>query len=211
MTQAFVHEAAHTGCDIFRVFDALNNIDQIRIGHRGGARNRPRRRRGRAVLRGQPHLAGQLYTLDYYLRFAEQLVEANTSWRSRTWPACCGHLRQRSSSGRCGSGSSCRCTCTRDTAGGQLATLIAAIDAGVDAVDVACAAWAGTDPRCRCRHWSPPTDDTERATGLSLQAVTDLEPYFEAVRLLYAPFESGLPGRPDASTPTRFPAGSCPT
>ena len=38
------------------------------------------------------------------------------------------------------------------------------------------------------------TDDTERSTGLSLDAATSLEPYFEAVRLLYGPFESGLPG-----------------
>jgi len=37
------------------------------------------------------------------------------------------------------------------------------------------------------------TDHTERATGLDLQAVCDLEPYWEAVRRLYAPFESGVP------------------
>jgi pyruvate carboxylase len=36
------------------------------------------------------------------------------------------------------------------------------------------------------------TDHTERETGLSLQAVGDLEPYWEAVRKVYAPFESGL-------------------
>ena len=38
------------------------------------------------------------------------------------------------------------------------------------------------------------TDDTPRATGLSLAAAQDLEPYFEAVRVLYGEFESGLPG-----------------
>jgi pyruvate carboxylase len=37
------------------------------------------------------------------------------------------------------------------------------------------------------------TDSTERATGLDLGAVNALEPYWEAVRRLYAPFESGLP------------------
>jgi pyruvate carboxylase len=36
------------------------------------------------------------------------------------------------------------------------------------------------------------TDHTERTTGLSLDALGDLEPYWEAVRTLYAPFESGL-------------------
>ena len=36
------------------------------------------------------------------------------------------------------------------------------------------------------------TDETARATGLDLQAVCDLEPYWEATRRVYAPFESGL-------------------
>jgi pyruvate carboxylase len=36
------------------------------------------------------------------------------------------------------------------------------------------------------------TDFTDRATGLTLKAVEDLEPYWEAVRAMYAPFESGL-------------------
>jgi pyruvate carboxylase len=36
------------------------------------------------------------------------------------------------------------------------------------------------------------TDHTDRATGLDLTAVCDLEPYWEATRRLYAPFESGL-------------------
>ncbi len=36
------------------------------------------------------------------------------------------------------------------------------------------------------------TDHSERATGLSLDALADLEPFWEAVRRLYAPFEAGL-------------------
>ena len=37
------------------------------------------------------------------------------------------------------------------------------------------------------------TDHSERETGLSLEALFELEPYWEAVRRVYAPFESGLP------------------
>jgi pyruvate carboxylase len=83
---------------------------------------------------------------------------------------------------------------THDTAGGQLATLVAAIDAGVDAVDVANAAWAGTTSQVSMSALIAATDGTERETGLSLEAAESLEPYFEAVRALYGPFESGLPG-----------------
>jgi pyruvate carboxylase len=82
---------------------------------------------------------------------------------------------------------------THDTAGGQLGTLLAAIDAGVDAVDVASAAMSGTTSQPPMSGLVAATDGTPRATGLDLQTVCDLEPYWEAVRQLYFPFESGLP------------------
>src|SRR5207342_961528 len=82
---------------------------------------------------------------------------------------------------------------THDTAGGQLGTLLAAIDSGVDAVDVASAAMSGTTSQPPMSSLVAATDGTPRATGLDLEAVNDLEPYWEATRRLYAPFESGLP------------------
>ena len=82
---------------------------------------------------------------------------------------------------------------THDTPGGQLATLLAAIDAGVDAVDAACASMSGTTSQPALSALVATTDQSARATGLDLQAVCDLEPYWEATRRLYAPFESGLP------------------
>jgi pyruvate carboxylase len=82
---------------------------------------------------------------------------------------------------------------THDTPGGQLATLMAAVDAGVDAVDAASASLAGTTSQPALSALVAATDQTDRATGLSLQAVCDLEPYWEATRRLYAPFESGIP------------------
>ena len=100
---------------------------------------------------------------------------------------------------------------THDTAGGQLATLLAAVDAGVDAVDVASAPMAGTTSQVPASALVAALENTERATNLDLRAVMDLEPYWEAVRKVYAPFESGLPARPGGSTTTRSPAGSCPT
>src|SRR3712207_7638681 len=51
------------------------------------------------------------------------------------------------------------------------------------------------------------TDHTERATGLDLAAVNDLEPYWEAVRRVYAPFESGLPAPTGRVYPHEIPGG----
>lgn len=82
---------------------------------------------------------------------------------------------------------------THDTAGGQLATYLAAAAAGVDAVDGASAALSGTTSQPALSAIVAATDHTERATGLSLDALCELEPYWAAVRTLYGPFESGLP------------------
>jgi pyruvate carboxylase len=195
VTDAFVAEAAATGMDIFRIFDALNDVSQMR----------PAIDAVRATGRSVAEVAlcytadlsdpgEKLYTLDYYLRLAEQIVDAGahilaikdmagllrppaartlvTALRDRfDLPV---HLH------------------THDTAGGQLGTLLAAIEAGVDAVDAAVASMAGTTSQPSLSALVAATDHTERATGLSLAAVSDLEPYWEAVRKVYAPFESGL-------------------
>ncbi len=197
VSHAFVQEAARTGCDIFRIFDALNNIDQIRPAIEAVRETDHGVAEAAICYTGNlTSPAEKLYTLDYYLRFAEQLVQAGAHilaikdmaglLRAPAAAKLVTALRERFDQPVH--------LHTHDTAGGQLATLLSAINAGVDAVDGASAAWGGTAPQGAMSALIAATDDTERATGLSLQAATDLEPYFEAVRLVYAPFESGLPG-----------------
>ncbi|MFG1925172.1 pyruvate carboxylase [Cryptosporangium sp. NPDC048952] len=195
VTDAFVQEAADTGMDIVRIFDALNDIAEMRPAIDAVRNTGTMLAEVALCYTADLSDPGEsLYTLDYYLRLAEQIVDAGahvlaikdmagllrppaartlvTALRERfDLPV---HLH------------------THDTAGGQLATLIAAIDAGVDAVDGAVASMAGTTSQPSLSALVAATDHTERATGLSLAAVSDLEPYWEAVRKVYAPFESGL-------------------
>jgi pyruvate carboxylase len=196
VTRAFVEEAAATGIDVFRIFDALNDVEQMRPAIEAV------RETGTTVAEVALCYTGdlsdpaeRLYTLDYYLGLAERIVDAGahvlaikdmagllrapaartlvTALRERfDLPV---HLH------------------THDTPGGQLATLLAAIDAGVDAVDAACAAVAGTTSQPALSALVATTDHSDRETGLDLNAVCDLEPYWEATRRVYAPFESGLP------------------
>ena len=71
---------------------------------------------------------------------------------------------------------------------------MAAVDAGVDAVDVASAPMAGTTSQPSASALIAALAHTDRDTGITLESITALEPYWEAVRRVYAPFESGLPG-----------------
>ncbi|WP_242900651.1 pyruvate carboxylase [Actinomadura terrae] len=195
VARAFVKEAANTGVDIFRVFDALNDMERMRPAIDAALQTH-------ALVEGTLCYTGdlsspneRLYTLDYYLRLAEQLVESGvhilcikdmagllrapaartlvTALRARfDLPV---HLH------------------THDTAGGQLGTYVAAIEAGVDAVDGAAAPLSGTTSQPPLQAIVAATDFTGRATGIDLDALTAMEPYWEAVRRLYAPFEMGLP------------------
>ncbi len=196
VAKAFVAEAALTGVDIFRVFDALNDLDQMRPAIDAVLET------GTAVAEGTLCYTGnltdpaeRLYTLDYYLRLAEELVGAGVHMLAIKDMA--GMLRPEAARTLV---KALRSNFdvpvhlhTHDTAGGQLATLLAASEAGVDAVDVASAAMSGTTSQPSMSALVAALEHTERDTGLSLDAVTALEPYWEAVRRLYAPFESGLP------------------
>ncbi|MCL8025242.1 pyruvate carboxylase [Nocardioides bruguierae] len=195
VTDAFVEEAAATGVDVFRVFDALNDVDQMRPAIEAVRATNTTVAEVALCYAGDlndPH--EQLYTLDYYLRLAERIVDAGAHV-----------LAIKDMAGLLRAPAARRLVTalrenfdlpvhlhTHDTAGGQLATLTAAIDAGVDAVDAACASMAGTTSQPPLSALVSATDHSPRETGLSLTAVNALEPYWEATRRVYAPFESGL-------------------
>src|SRR5215212_1975317 len=194
VVHSFVSEARATGIDIFRIFDANNNVDWMRPAVETVLE-------AGAVVEGSVCYTGDLsnpaedlYTLDYYLRLAEELVEAGAHVlcvkdmagllkppaarvlvealrREFDLPV---HLH------------------THDTGGGQLATYLAAVEAGVDALDGAAAPLSGMTSQPNLAALVAATDHTDGATGLSLGVLADLEPYWEAVRTLYAPFEAGL-------------------
>lgn len=196
VTDAFVTEAARTGIDIFRIFDALNDVGQMRPAIEAVRSTGTALAEVALCYTGDLTNPGEkLYTLDYYLRLAERIVESGAHILAVKDMA--GLLRAPAAATLV---TALRENFdlpvhlhTHDTAGGQLGTLLAAIDAGVDAVDVASASMAGTTSQPPMSALVAATNGTERATGLDLQAVCDLEPYWETVRALYAPFESGLP------------------
>jgi pyruvate carboxylase len=192
--RAFVFEAVDAGVDIFRIFDALNNVEPMRAAITATVE-------AGAVAEGAICYTGdlldpgeRLYTLDHYLEVAEQLVDAGVHilaikdmagllrapaavklvTRLRREFDLPVHLH------------------THDTAGGQLATYLAAIEAGVDAVDGAAASMAGMTSQPSLASIVAATDHTARATPISLESLLEIEPYWEAVRSTYAPFESGL-------------------
>jgi pyruvate carboxylase len=195
VAEAFVAEAAATGVDVFRIFDALNDVKQMRAAIDAV------RATGTTVAEVAMAYTGNLlspaedkYTLDYYLHLADEIVAAGAHvlaikdmaglLRPQAAWALVTALRERFDLPVH--------LHTHDTPGGQLATLLAASAAGVDAVDVASAPMSGTTSQPSLSALVAALADTERDTGLDAEAVNALEPYWDSVRGLYRPFESGL-------------------
>ncbi|MEM7094603.1 MAG: pyruvate carboxylase [Actinomycetota bacterium] len=194
VARRFVAEAHRTGVDIFRVFDAFNDIEQMRPAIEAAIEVG-------AIAEGTLCYSGDLsnpaedlYTLDYYLGVAERLVDAGAHilcvkdmaglLRAPAATTLITALRERFDAPVH--------LHSHDTSGGQLATYLAALHAGVDAVDGAAPPLSGMTSQPSLAAIIAATDHTGRETGLSLDAVGELEPYWEAVRALYKPFEAGL-------------------
>jgi pyruvate carboxylase len=196
VTQAFVEEATATGIDIYRIFDALNNVESMRPAIDAV------RETGTAIAEVAMSYTGDLsdpgenlYTLDYYLKLAEQIVDAGAHVLAIRDMA--GLLKAPAATTLI---SALRSRFdlpvhvhTHDTPGGQLATYLAAWQSGANAVDGAAAPLAGTTSQPALSAVVAAAAHTKFDTGLSLSAVCELEPYWEALRKVYAPFESGLP------------------
>ncbi|AQP45281.1 pyruvate carboxylase [Tessaracoccus flavus] len=195
VTNAFVAEAASTGVDIFRIFDALNDVEQMRPAIEAVRETPSVAEVALCYTSNLLDPAEKIYTLDYYLKLAEKIVDSGAHILAIKDMA--GLLRPEAAR-RLVTALRERFDLpvhlhTHDTTGGQLATLLAAIEAGVDAVDVANSALSSTTSQPPMSALLMALDQTERAPGLDPEAVLNLEPYWEAVRKIYRPFESGLP------------------
>jgi pyruvate carboxylase len=199
VTKAFVEEATATGIDIYRIFDALNNVDSMRPAIDAV------RETGLAIAEVAMSYTGDLsdpaetlYTLDYYLKLAEQIVDAGAHVLAIKDMA--GLLRPPAATTLVAALRS-RFDLpvhvhTHDTPGGQLATYTAAWQAGASAVDGAAAPLAGTTSQPALSSIVAAAAHTTYDTGLSLRAICDLEPYWETLRKVYAPFDVAAAGPP---------------
>lgn len=202
VAKTFVREAQRTGVDIFRIFDAFNNIEQMKPAIDAVLETG-------AIAQGTICYTGDvrdpresLYTVDYYLERAAELVEAGVHVLALKDMA--GLLRAPAA----------RTLIpalrdafdlpvvlhSHDTAGGQVATYLAAIEAGVDAVDCAAAPLSGMTSQPSMPAVLAATNHTDKATDVSIDELGAMEPYWEAVRRMYRPFEAGL----DAPTGTVY-------
>lgn len=191
----FCKVAKETGMDVFRVFDSVNYIENMKlgidaVGTAGGIVEAAVCYTGDVA---DPNRG--MYDLEYYLNFTRQLealgihVLAIKDMAGLLKPQAAtmlvGAIRQEFPHLPIH-------VHTHDTAGTGVASMLACAKAGADAVDAACDAMSGTTSQPSLGALvAATTGTTDMETGLDFRQIQALNEYWEECRGLYAPFESG--------------------
>lgn len=193
--EQFVKQAKDNGVDIFRVFDALNDLEQLKVGidavkKAGGVVE------ATVCYSGDMLKPGKKYNLDYYLNFVDEVVKIGTHFLAIKDMA--GTLKPQAAKLLVGA---IRAKYpdlpihvhTHDSAGTGVASMTECARAGADVVDAASNSMSGmtSQPSINAILAS---FEGEVESGLQESLVRELDNYWAQMRLLYSCFEADLKG-----------------
>jgi len=194
LVKTFCKQAKDTGIDIFRVFDSLNYIENLKLGIDAAGE-------AGGVVEAAICYTGDVsdpsrtkYTLDYYVNYAKELSTLGVHILCIKDMA--GLLTPRAATMLV---SALRAELpdmpihihTHDTSGAGLASMMAAAEAGADVVDVAIDGMSGLTSQPSMGALVAALSGSPLDTGINLKELGPLNNYWERVRGLYLPFESG--------------------
>jgi pyruvate carboxylase len=191
----FTKRTAEHGIDVFRIFDSLNWVENMKVAVEAVRENTS------AVCEAAICYTGDIqnpkrtkYSLDYYVRMAKELVKMGTHV-----------LGIKDMAGLCKPYAAYALVKalrdevdvpihfhTHDTSGINAGSILRAGDAGVDVADAAIASMSGMTSQPNLNSLVAALQNTPRDTGLDLDALNRLSDYWEAVREHYYPFEEGM-------------------
>ncbi len=190
----FVERAAAEGVDVFRVFDSLNWVENMRVAI-DAVLETGKLCEGAICYTGDlTDPAPSKYDLDYYVRMARELEAAGAhilgikDMAGVCKPAA-AHLLVSTLKQEVGIPIHFH---THDTSGIAAASVIAAVEAGCDAVDGAMDAMSGLTSQPNLGSIVEALRHGDRDPGLSRAAMRTISGYWEGVRHFYAPFESEI-------------------
>ncbi|MEY5027259.1 MAG: hypothetical protein RLZZ244_2787 [Verrucomicrobiota bacterium] len=188
----FIKHAAESGIDIFRVFDSLNDLSNMKAAMEAVQKTH-------AICEGALCYTGDIldparakYSLKYYVQLAKELEKMGAHFlaikdmaglcRPYAAQALVKALREEV-------GMPIHFH-THDTSGINAASILRASDAGVDVVDLAIASMSGSTSQPNLNSVVAALQHTPRETGLDLDTLNEFSDYWEKVREFYTPFDT---------------------
>ena len=195
LIEKFIEKSAENGMDIFRIFDSLNWIENMKVSIKAV------RERTESIAEACICCTGEIqdnaqekYTLQYYLDMARQLEDEGAHMLAIKDMA--GLLKPYSAE--------LLITelkkavdlpihlHTHDTSSMQAAMYLKAVESGVDIIDVSLASMSGLTSQPNFNSLVASLEHHERGREMNLKSLNAHATYFEDVREYYYPFESGL-------------------
>jgi pyruvate carboxylase len=195
LIEKFIEKSAENGIDIFRIFDSLNWIENLKTSIQAVGKYTNSLAEASICYTGDLlNKDEKKYTLQYYLDFAKRLEDAGAHIIAIKDMA--GLLKPYAAEILV---SKLKETVslpihlhTHDTASIQAATYLKAIEAGVDVVDVSIAAMSGTTAQPNFNSIVAMMQGHSRENPYDLARLNELSKYIEGVRQFYYPFEAGM-------------------
>jgi pyruvate carboxylase len=188
----FVKHAAEAGMDIFRVFDSLNYLPNLKVAMETVQETHAICEAAICYTGNILDAAREKYSLKYYVKLAQELEKMGAHM-----------LAIKDMAGLCRPAAASALVKalkaeigipihfhTHDTSGIAAASVLAAADAGVDIADMAIASMSGSTSQPNLNSIVAALQFTKRDTGLDLDALNEFADYWEQVRGYYAPFDT---------------------
>ncbi|MDR0788277.1 MAG: pyruvate carboxylase [Gemmatimonadota bacterium] len=192
VVSGFVRHAAAEGMDIFRVFDSLNYLPNLRVAMEAVNDTH-------AVCEAAICYTGDIlderrnkYSLKYYIRLAKELERMGAHMLAiKDMAGLCrpfaAETLVRALREEIGLPIHFH---THDTSGTASASVLSAARAGVDVVDLAIASMSGSTSQPNLNSMVAAMQHTSRDTGLDIDTLNEFSDYWEEVRTFYAPFDT---------------------
>ncbi|MEX1117865.1 MAG: pyruvate carboxylase, partial [Terrimicrobiaceae bacterium] len=192
VVKGFVKHSAEAGMDIFRIFDSLNDLRNMKTAMeavRGTA----------AVCEGTLCYTGDIldprrtkYSLKYYVSLAKELEKMGAHFLAvKDMAGLCRPFAARAlvKALRSEVGMPVHFH-THDTSGVNSASALMAAEAGADVIDAAISSMSGSTSQPNLNSLVAAFQNTPRAAGLDLEALNAYADYWEQVRTYYQPFDT---------------------
>jgi pyruvate carboxylase len=192
VVEGFIKHSAAQGIDIFRIFDSLNYLPNLKVAMEAVHDTH-------AICEAAICYTGDIldpkrtkYSLKYYVKLARELEKMGAHFLAiKDMAGLCrpyaAHQLVKALKEEIGLPIHFH---THDTSGVNSASILQASDAKVDVVDLALASMSGSTSQPNLNSIVAALQNTPRETGLDSQALNEFSDYWEQVRTIYAPFDT---------------------
>lgn len=201
--EAFVERAASSGVDVFRIFDAMNDMRNIETAIKATIKS------GKHAQGCIAYTLSPVHNIDLWIDMVKRLQDMGC--HSICIKDMAGLLKPYVAEELVGKIKEC-CDLPLSmhchaTTGLSTATYMKAIEAGIDMLDTSISSMSLTYGHSPTETFVSILEDTDRATGLDLGLLEEISLYFRGVRQKYAKFEGSLKGVDPRILTAQVPGG----